>query len=147
MKTIKLLLPFLGIIFSVQNISAQSLVKKYEKESIYLTSGGYVKGGEKHRIIFSYRSMKKAMKGSLPARAEYQRYSEKRGWAVGLSMVGLASVIAALGVEENVQLQRGLLLGGLGVSIASVPLSVKSTNHLQKSVWLYNRDLLLPEQK
>lgn len=146
MKLFKLLLPLVSIVFACQVLSAQSPVEKYDKESIYLTTGGFVKGGVKHSALFSYRDMKKAMKGSLPARAEYQRYSEKRGWAIGLSLAGLASVIAALGVEDNVQLQRGLLLGGLGASLASVPLSTKSTNHLQKAAWLYNRDLLLPEK-
>ena len=129
-----------------QPIFSQTTLEKYEQESIYLTSGGFVKGGKKHSALFTYRGLKKAMKGSLPARAEYQRYSEKRGWAIGLSLAGLTSVIVAAGVND-LQVQRGMLLGGLGATIASIPLSVRSANHLQKSVWMYNRDLLLPEKK
>jgi len=147
MNSLKLLLPFSFIFLSFQMLFAQSPIEKYEQESIYLTTGGFVKGGVKHSAIFSYRGMKKAMKGSLPARAEYQRFSEKRKWAIGLSLIGLTSVIAAIGVEDNIELRRGLLLGGLGATFASVPISTSSTNHLQKAAWLYNRDLLLPEKQ
>ena len=150
--TKKFFLSALSILFSVSCAFAQNeddikraLCEKYEQESIWLGTGSFYKGEKRYSAFFNYGKLKKEIADSPSAMLEFNRYREKQGIATILSTVGLGALIAALFVPDNPELQSGLLLGAVGTTVASIPLSVQSSNHLQKSVWSYNRDLLLPE--
>lgn len=139
----------IALIFSLflfQSLSAQTPLEKYEKESIYFKTGGFVKGGVKHNLLFSYRPLKKAMKSSPIALAELKESTRKRWLSTGLYVGGVAAVLGAITVNDP-QIRNALLLGGMVAVVSSIPVAFTSVNKLNKSVWSYNRDLLLPEHQ
>lgn len=131
----------LTILFTFQLTYAQDAFKVYKMESIYLEGGKFVKNDVKYPVgLFSHK-LGKEMNVSPHAVAEWKQYKNFRNWGFVTSLVGLGLTLSSL-TTDNQELQTGLLLSGLTMSIVSIPLSIKANNQLQKAVWTRNRDIL-----
>jgi len=111
-------------------------------ESIYLKGNKYIKNDVEYPIGFLGSNLKEEMKISQFATLEWKKHVNYRNWSFVTSLTGVALTIAGFGAESE-NLQRGLILSGLGLSIISIPISIKSNNQIQKAIWTRNRDLLM----
>lgn len=139
-----LLQPCLGIFllfFSHSMAHSQITNEKYQTESIYLQNFKYIKNGTETRITAWNKDLKKEMEVSPDAVMEYDKFLKKRKTAFLLATAGLVSAITGLYVD-NEALQYGLVLGGLGLAIVSVPISGKANKSLDKAIWLRNGAIL-----
>ncbi len=124
------------------NISfAQSAYSTYKMQSIYLKGSKFVKNDVAYPIGLLGGKLAPEMQVSEHATAEWQKFKKVRNWGIATSLAGLGLAVSALATENN-DLRAGLLLGGLTLSLVSLPLSLKSSNQLQKAVWTRNRDIL-----
>lgn len=140
MKTIILLCLATLFIINIPFAQTDGAFKTFKMESIYLKGGKYVKNDVEYSVGFFKENLRDEMKISPHAIAEWNKHVKFRNWSMLTSLSGLALTIAALNADDNVN-RRSLVLAGLGLSIISIPLSIKSQNQLHKSVWTHNRDL------
>ncbi len=140
---------FLFSIIVVTTSVAQDQFKTWHAESIYLNtnffSRTYVKEGKSHRVGFWKKNLKKELRDSKVGYQEFLKSQKNQNIALMLNVAAIASYFIAFdqadeGNERNANI---LLLGGLGLSIASIPLSIKSQNQLNRAVWMHNGDLIL----
>ena len=143
MKTNYFLFFLTTIIFliSFSNANAQFENKKYQTESIYFKGSKYVKNGIEYRIGFLGKNLKKEMEVSPNAVIEYNIFEKKRNTALILSSIGLATLVSAIFVD-NKDIQTGLIIGGIGLTIVSFPFTTKASNSFQKAVWIRNGEIL-----
>lgn len=137
----KIIFLVLTTLFVFQITHAQDAYKAFKMESIYLQGSKYIKNDVKYPVGFFGGNLGQEMNVSPHAIAEWKRFKRYRNWSVVTSLVGLGLAVSALGTD-NPDLQNGLLIGGLSMSIVSIPLSLKANNQIQKSVWTRNRDIL-----
>lgn len=131
------------LFFMLSNVFAQAqTLKDYETKTIYLQTGTFIKDGVKKNMGFFNNNLKKEMASVPTAAIAFQDYERTRNKSFIFSLVGLGTVLSAAFFEDNQNLQNSLLLGGLGISIVSIPFSIKAGNQLHRSVWVYNRDVV-----
>ena len=128
--------------FSYVMVHGQMVNEKYQTESIYLKGSKYVKNGVEHSIVSWNGELKKEMEISPNAVMEYAKFQQKRKTAFFVTVLGLVSIASSVIVDNNEGLQTGLLLGGFGLFVVSVPISAKANQSLQKAIWLRNGDIL-----
>ncbi len=147
MKSI-LLLPFTLFLF-FSNADAQTQFEKWHKETIYLHSSGYVKEGKKYKRGLFNNKLKKEFRDSPTAALEFRKSEKNMNANIILSVLGLASVlIAADQVDEgNEKTATGFLVGGLALSLGSIPFSIRSNNQMHRAVWMHNGELVIPREK
>lgn len=147
MKSI-LLLPFTLFLF-FSNADAQTQFEQWHKETIYLHSSGYVKEGKKYRRGLFNNKLKKEFRDSPVAALEFRKAEKNMNTSIILSVLGLASVLIAADQieEENEKAATGFLVGGLALSIGSIPFSMRSNNQIHRAVWMHNGDLVIPKDK
>ena len=143
MKINYLLFLMTTIIFliSFSPANAQIENEKYQSESIYFKGPKYVKNGIEYRIGFLGKNLKKEMEVSPNAVIEYNIFEKKRNTAAILSSIGLASLVSAIFVDDK-DIQTGLIIGGVGLTIVSFPFATKASNSFQKAVWIRNGEIL-----
>jgi hypothetical protein len=126
-----------------QNISRDSLKLKYERETVYIKMGKYIKNGVKTPIGFWGSALEKEFKFSNDGQKEYQLYRKRvitgflimtAGYAVGILGPSLG------GDKINTSIP---LAAGFGLICISIPITINGSNHLTKAIWLRNRDVLL----
>ena len=115
--------------------------RNYSAKTIYLKGNKYIKDGLEYPSGFFFQNLKKEMKVSPQAVAEYSRYENKRNTSLFLTTAALVALVASPYVDDR-QTRNGLILGGLGLSLVSIPISLKSANHFHKAIWLRNGDAL-----
>lgn len=120
-----------------------SVKEKYEKEAIYLngSQNKYIKDNKRLNVgVFSKKLLKEFANSSKETKMEIEKSirNERQG-ALLLTVSGIA-VIGAVVVTGPV----GLVV--LGASLVPYTVSLikinRSTNQLQKAIWLHNRDVL-----
>jgi len=109
-------------------------------ESIYLVGNKYIKNDVKYPIGFMGTNLQTEMQISNQSIATWNKYKEVRNYSMVASLAGLGLTIGALFANNDTN-QRNLVIGGLSLSIISIPISFKANSLLQKSVWTRNRDL------
>ena len=139
----KNILLVLSILFVCQFTHAQDAYTIYKMESIYLEGSKYIKNDVKYPIGIFASNLAQEMEVSPHAAAEWKKYKTFRNWGLVTSLVGLGLSIGALRVEDNNELRAGLAISGLGLALVSIPLSIKASNQIQKSIWTRNRDILI----
>ena len=138
---IKLLFSLITLIFTTPLFSQNNeAFKTYKMNSIYLQGGKYIKNDVAYPMGFFGENLREEMKISPHATAEWNKHVTFRNWSFVTSLTGVALTVAAIGAEDNNN-SRNLVLAGLGLSIVSIPLSIKSKNQLDKAIWTHNRDL------
>jgi hypothetical protein len=122
-----------------------SLIKAYEQGSIMLQNTNYVINGESYKMGFRERKIGETLKTNPMANAEFELFKKGQNKANVWNTVGLlAGLSSLLLVNQNTDkgLYTGLTVMGVGCLAVSIPMIGKSRKHFQKSVWIYNRDLL-----
>ncbi|MEO6347320.1 MAG: hypothetical protein ABIO60_05355 [Aquaticitalea sp.] len=132
----------LFLLFLPPTAQGQNINEKYLAESIYLKGNyKYVKNGVTYRIGFLGQKLKKEMTVSPNAVMEFKKYDQKRKAVLIMSSVALALYGTGLLMDKE-STQTGLFIGGLGLSLVSIPLSSSSEKNLQKAIWIRNGDIL-----
>ena len=126
------------------NSVRDSLVKAYEQGSIMLQNSRYVINGESFKLGFMQRKIGETLKKSPLAYAEFELFKKTQNKALGFYLAGLGATAASLFVNQKTDkiLVGGLVLTGLGCLVVSLPIIAKSNKQFQRSIWLYNRDVL-----
>jgi hypothetical protein len=134
---------FLLAVVACTLVSAQSVSEKYEMETIYLSTGKYIKNGEKYPLGLFSQHLKKEMKVSPEAVIEFRRYEKKRNWGMVFIAAGAGSYLTGLALDSaSDEVRGGLLIGGLGLTLTSVPFGIQSMNSYHKAIWLRNGAVL-----
>jgi hypothetical protein len=77
------------------------------------------------------------------ADAEYKQYVKKSGNGTLTYILSLGAIIGGATLYEKNEAMASILMGGGVIFLGfTIHLWNKASNHLSKSVWLYNRDVL-----
>ena len=113
---------------------------KYESKTLYLYgNNNYVLTGEKLSAKQLAEELKKYQMTS-----ELYLLSERKNGAGGLLFLGtIGCYIAAFSqMEKNKELAWAFGIAGFTANIVAIPFFNKGQKHLQKAVWLYNKEAL-----
>jgi hypothetical protein len=127
----------LCFVTSLLHAQRDSLLKVYNKEVISYGTV-FIKDGEKMR----FNEVQGLLLKFPDSGAEFLMYKKKSTVSRVLMISSLILVGAALS-ERNTDLGYVFVLSGIGVGIPATILGRKSYRHLQNSIWLYNRDILV----
>jgi hypothetical protein len=125
-----------------------SLKTNYEQQTIYLdgTTNKYVKKNENKKIgLFGKKLKHEFENSSLEAKQEIEIYSRHNKLGAIFSSVGLVIVFTTtiLIPEIVFPIYLGLtVIGYIPTTIGIIHL-IKAPRHLNKAIWLYNRDVIL----
>ena len=121
-----------------------SIIRAYEQRSIMLQNNSYVINGEEKRFGFFRGNIKNELSSNPIALKEFQESQKSALIGLGLGFIALGMLIG--GTQLAIQSQKE---DRFIISLASlVPLLIglfytqKSQNQFNRSVWLYNRDVL-----
>ena len=130
--------------FLLNAVNAQYKVdRNYASKTIYLKGNKFIKDGIEYPSGFLFKNLKKQMEVSPQAVIEFKKYEKNRNAAIVLSTVSLVGYLYALPrIIINNNNTNGVVLGAIGVSLISIPFSLKSANHFHKAIWLRNGDAL-----
>ena len=122
-----------------------SIIQAYEQRSIMLQNYSYIINGERKRYGFFNSKIGEELKSSPMAFKEFQE-SQKSMW-VGVGLIALGTLLSYGGIvmyrnDKNSSQWKGFYFSGLGSLFLSIFYSLKSKNQLNRSIWLYNRDVL-----
>jgi hypothetical protein len=145
--TLAIVLYSIANVLSAQTVNVDSLNAVYEKETIYLdgTTDKYVKNKLKKRIgVFGQKLNQEFAHSSSEAKQEMDLCVKNKKRTVvllGVSAVALTATIILLP-----EITAAVAFTGLGIALtadimAAVNL-VKVPRHLNKAIWLHNRDVL-----
>jgi len=130
------LLLFLNIKSFSQDSSS---VKKFEQRTLFQFGNRYEINGQK----LKYGQLKAALNKFDDASLEYNLFHKR---SVASGMLGLGGLImegiAFAVYKNNHQLANGLLIAAVSAFAISIPISISGKKHFQKSVWLYNRNVM-----
>lgn len=136
---ILLSLLFCSVISNAQNLK---LEEKYEERTVFLYGNQYMMAGEK----LPKRSLPILLSEFPDSRSEYQL---SRKWGTIGRIISLISVTLPLyGLYQYRQNNKDILpygIASIGAAYLSIPFTVKGKKHLHKSVWLYNRNVLVKD--
>lgn len=127
-------------------ISAQSslysdtLIHKYDRNTIYLKKGGFEKNGQTIRFGALKKNLKKELTASPMALQEYKR-SRTNFW-VAMSCTVVSTALTLSGIQRK-YIYKELSYSGLSLSLLTIPFNIKAQNQLNRAVWLYNREAIL----
>jgi hypothetical protein len=134
------------ICFSMTGLNAQQdtfssvrLMDVYNKEVISYGTR-YIRDNEK----LKFREVETLLLKYPESSAEYSRYKKKRNLSrlIGLSTGIMASLIITNNDSDGA-IQYVYAAGGIGLGVTGTILMRQSYSHLQNSLWLYNRDVLM----
>ena len=120
-------------------IHAQNSSSPYDHTNIYLKKGGFEKDGKTIRYGIFKKHLKQELSASPMAYAELKRSRNNNLVVVGCTLV---SAILTVSGTQRVFVKKELNYSGLGFNLLSIPFKIKSKNHINRAVWLYNRDVM-----
>jgi hypothetical protein len=138
MKYISIFILFLAPAFCVAQ--DENLAKKYEQKTVFLYGSQYMLDGERLptsglKIILSKYTDSK------------DEYISARKWTTIGQVLSLASVgmsfYSLSQIRTNTRNSRNFFLASIVTTYVSMPFLKKGKKHLQKSVWLYNKNVLV----
>ena len=105
----------------------------------YLKKGGFEKDGKTIRYGIFKKHLKQELSTSPMAYAELKRSRNNNLVVVGCT---LASAILTVSGTQRIFVKKELNYSGLCFNLLSIPFKIKSKNHINRAVWLYNRDVM-----
>lgn len=127
----------LFLLGSFLNVQGQTQNKSYQEQSIYLKGNKYVKNGEVYPNGFFMKKLKKEIEVSPDAVLEFQKYEKNRNIGLVFSTISLAAFMSTIAIDND-DVNLGLLIGGTATGLVSIPFFIKSTNQLNKAIWVRN---------
>lgn len=138
-----LLLAILSLSYtSVFSQSPTELRDKYERETVYWNGNKLMKGDNKVKL----KNFKLELLRYEDSRFTYQQYRkhDRQAWLWLGASVGGFIVAAAANDQTNSNIALGVSFGSLIPMIIHMS---KGENKLNKSIWYYNRDVLLDPKR
>lgn len=119
----------------------QDIAGLYDENVIYLYGENrYFKNGE----TFKLKKLDAEFQYSNNGYREYLKYQKKAVQGNRLMLFTLAAyVVAATQIRKNNVLAAGLGIAGFSANLVAIPVFGKSKKHLQRSVWLRNKDEIM----
>ena len=139
---IPFLIPLLSLAFeATAQLDSLALWRKYEKEAIYFSGSGYIKGDQKYPI----RDLKKEFEFSPLGKEVYRMSRSDKNMGRASVILGFVSYSVWINsISKNTKHPSPTpLLATVGFWGISIPFSIRSVNRMNKAVWLRNRDVLL----
>jgi hypothetical protein len=136
---IKLTAFLIFCVFHFTAFSQDSCAKKFVERTLFLYGNRYQINGKP----LKFKELKVELNKFADAAEEYRQF-HKGSTIAGIISLGalIAELTGALVYKNNHALGNGLMIGA-GVSVlVSMPISITARNHLQKSVWRYNKDVM-----
>lgn len=122
-----------------QNQDSMAIKKYYEENAIlWLGWTKYIKNNQS----FPLKNLEKEIIFSPDAIHEFSLYRRNRTYLNVSAIVGGGLYLSALVVKDR-EVKLGLFAGSLVAFSFSIPLSLNTSKHLSRAVWLHNRDILL----
>ena len=115
-------------------------IRRYYEENAILWLGNYKYS--KNNQSYPVKNLKEEFKFSRDASAEFVQYRKNNGATITLIAVSGGLLVSAILAKDN-RLKAGLLAGSVLSATISIPISFKAVKQLNRSVWFYNRDILL----
>lgn len=122
---------------------SDSLVFKYNNQTVYRYGGYFLKGNER----LTYKELRREFSMSDLGLAGYEKSRKLKTTATVFRVLSLAAgltavIIAAKG--QNRELAYGLLAGQFVSMFISSKYSALSTQSLDRAIWQRNKDILFP---
>lgn len=131
---------FLNDLVAQSNIFTDSLAKNYDKNTILLQNSHFEKNEKKiYKGIFNSQ-LKRELNTFVMSGHEYKRYEQKKWLSFGASVLGAAVLLTSIKDRRINWTQYGI---GAGIGLLTIPLGAQSSNHLNRAIWLYNREAIL----
>lgn len=124
------------------SVWAQPIHEVYDSHTIYLVANGYYLNGERHPFGFFGNRLKKEMEVSREGMVLFTQYQRQRVGSAFLSVASVALISSAILTAEHERYSSTLFAGAIGCFVISIPLTIRSTNALHRSIWIRNRDVL-----
>lgn len=120
--------------------SVDDIRQRYRDKTIQTYSGHFRLGinGD----ILTKSQLKKELNLSPDAAAAYAFYKKNKTAAIIVSSLSTSLLFASVIAGHNAHAGRTLGWAGVGSLLVSVPLRVSAGRHLQRAVWMRNRDIL-----
>jgi uncharacterized membrane protein len=129
-----------GILPSVaQNRDSIAIRRYYEENTIFwMGQNRYYKNNQSYPI----KNLKEEFKFSKDASWEYDLYRKSSSKAlIGLLATEVLAISSIIVKDRNTKI--ALLAGSIVTLAISIPLSAKARKHFHRSIYYYNRDILL----
>ncbi len=122
-----------------QNKDSIAIRRYYEENAIlWLGKTQYYKNNRSYPI----KNLKEEFKFSKDASWEYAQYRKNSSKAVIGLLVTEGLLISSLLVKDR-NTKIGLLAGGIVTLAITIPISSNARKHFHRSIYYYNRDILL----
>lgn len=141
------LIVILNLSFSINAFSQNDFKGKYESKTVYLQSRlfGSLKVVNSNQSIPRKEFQSEFLRFDESA-YEYKQYKKSRNLGIWTFLAGVAVyTTGVLVVENDTNAGIGLMTAGFGIYFISAGNFVSSGNHLSKSVWYYNQNVLMEE--
>jgi len=137
---------FLALLLSVAQLFSQksdSLVFKYNNQTIYRYGGYFLKGNER----LTYKDLSKEFSISDLGLAGYEKSRKYKTTSTVFRFVSLAAGVMAVSVAakgQNRDLAYGLLAGQFVTLFIGMRYSILSMQSANRAIWQRNKDVLFP---
>ena len=122
-----------------QNKDSVAIRRYYEENAILWTgSQKYYKNNQAYPI----KNLKQEITFSKEASWEYAQFRKNNNAAV-IGLIVTEALLISFILVKNRNVQWGLLAGSVVGFAFTLPLANKARTHLSRSIWAYNRDILL----
>jgi hypothetical protein len=120
--------------------SRDSLVKLYDNQTLSRSGSFFQKGGQ--RLLF--RDLQNEFSFSTVGQYHYTEAKKHRTTATVFRLFSLAATVASFSFlsRENNRATIYTTAGQIGLNIAGFYFQNRSNQHLDRAIWLRNRDLL-----
>ena len=121
-----------------------SIIRAYEQRSIMLQNHSYVINGTEKRFGFFRENIKEELSSNPIALKEFQESQKSALIGLGLGLFALGMLIGGtrLAIQSQKEDRFILSLASLVPLILGLFYTQKSNNQFNRSVWIYNRDVL-----
>lgn len=145
MKTLIQLTSFFSLICSIaigqnnsESFTLDEVMRAYDRETMITLNMGFEIDGEVTPYGLINQNFVREIKKSPSGFDQYKQFRRKTWGGAALTiLVPTASVVASI-----VLVNPAPLLIGLGGYVGGLVLLVEGSNARQKSIWLYNRDMI-----
>ncbi len=137
---------FLALLLSVTQLFSQkndSLVFKYNNQTIYRYGGYFLKGNER----LTYKELSKEFSMSDLGLAGYEKSRKYKTTSTVFRFLSLAAGVMAVSVAakgQNRDLAYGLLAGQFVTMFIGMRYSTLSMQSVDRAIWQRNKDVLFP---
>jgi hypothetical protein len=122
---------------------SDSLVFKYNNQTLYRYGGYFLKGNER----LTYKELSREFSISDLGLAGYEKFRKLKTTATVFRVLSLAAGSTAVSIAakgQNRELAYGLLAGQFVSMFVSSKYSAFSTQSLDRAIWQRNKDVLFP---